>query len=136
MENSMDGMGGFWVTMIVLVSTVSVFGAIVAIIVLPVWARERTKRSAHGLIEKAIEKGEHIDPQLMEKLTQTIEVAQRLPRKTLGNAIWLLAIAGGFAAASFLGESDLLFPPVILGAIGAAFLILAIVDYSQQKKEG
>ena len=36
-----------------------------AIILVPIWLRERTKQSAHKLISQALEKGQPLDPQIM-----------------------------------------------------------------------
>jgi hypothetical protein len=59
-------------------------------------------------------------------------------RKSLGNAVVLLALAGGFVAAGFVingidhdGEAmhAMWIPAVILGSVGAAFLLLSVVDF-------
>lgn len=139
----MDGeFGGFWVTMIVAVSCITFFGAIAAIILGPIWLKERTKRSAHDLIAKALERGENIDPALMQKLTESIEVQQKSPRKTLGSAVVLLALSAAFIGSGLLDDGmltssdDGAFPGLILGVLGLAFLTLALVDYNSKKKEG
>ena len=55
----------------------------------------------------------------------------------------VLALAGGFVAAGFAiggmpGAGDarngMMVPAAILGALGLGFILLAIVDYSTQKK--
>jgi Domain of unknown function (DUF6249) len=120
------------------------FAMILAIVVVPIWLRERTKQSAHQLISQALEKGQALDPALMERLTQTTAPAkqQGTPRRTLGNGIVLLALAIGFGAASVLshgfdtGDIDgMMIAALILGALGVAFTLLAIVDYSTKKKD-
>lgn len=120
------------------------FAMIVAIVVLPAWLRERTKQSAHDLIAKALEKGQTLDPALMQELTQSTQKKQQVstPRRTLGNGVVLLALAAGFAAASyFSGDFDphamsgMMTAALILGALGIAFTLLAIVDYSTKKKD-
>ncbi|MEZ6022211.1 MAG: hypothetical protein R3C16_02080 [Hyphomonadaceae bacterium] len=59
-------------------------------------------------------------------------------RKSLGSAVILLALAGGFVAAGFVVDGfdpggdahrGMLIPAVIFGSIGVAFLLLSIVDY-------
>ena len=62
-------------------------------------------------------------------------------RRTLGNGVILMALACGFTAGAFLtgdsggAERGMLVPAVILGALGTAFIVLAIVDYSAKKKD-
>ncbi|HVY84816.1 MAG TPA: DUF6249 domain-containing protein [Caulobacterales bacterium] len=131
------------VSLFVIVLVAVVFGSIVAIVALPMWFRERTKQSAHKLISEAIAKGQTLDPALMERLTADIASRQSSPRRTLGSAVVMIALSGGFLAAHFMsgggfgpGEDDWWFmPSAILGALGLAFLVLAIVDYSSQKKK-
>ena len=110
--------------------------------IVPFWFRERTKQSAHQVISEAIAKGQTLDPAVMDKLTQAVGAKQQsTPRKTLGNGIVLLALGGAFAAGAYLRNgndfgSGLWTPAVILLALGAAFTLLAIVDYMSQKKNG
>lgn len=123
---------------------ISFFGMIIAIVVVPIWLKERTKQSAHQLISKALEKGQTLDPALMQKLTEGAHAQQQdRPRKTLGSGVILLALAGAFAGASyFSGDFDptghamggMMTIALILGALGAAFTLLAIVDYASKKK--
>ncbi|MBS0384152.1 MAG: hypothetical protein JSS00_02245 [Proteobacteria bacterium] len=116
------------------------FGFLAAVILIPIWLRERTKQSAHHLISQALEKGQPLDPALMRDLTQGSVRQQQgdRPRRTLGSAILMLALAGAFGAIYFVnrGENDWsLVPAIILGALGGAFLLLAIVDYTTKKKD-
>ncbi len=131
----MDG-EGFFVVLIVLV----VFGSIASLVLGPIWFKERTKRSAHQLIAQALEKGQNLDPAIMQRLTESIEVQQKSPRKTLGSAVVLLALAGGFVGASSLdgaidSDDGMIRAAFIMGALGLAFLVLALVDYATKKKE-
>lgn len=123
------------------------FGFLAAIILVPVWLRERTKQSAHDLIGKALEKGQTLDPALLRELTAATAVKAAQPdraRRSLGSGVVLLALAGGFVAAGFAiggmpGAGDalngMMVPAAILGALGLGFILLAIVDYSTQKKD-
>jgi len=117
------------------------FGFLGAIILVPIWLRERTKQSAHKLISQALEKGQPLDPQIMRDLTQgTVAKVQQQsqPRRTLGSAVVLLALAGAFAAIAFLDHDArdwTVVPALIVGAVGAAFLLLAIIDYTTKKKD-
>jgi hypothetical protein len=116
-----------------------------AVIITPIWLRERNRQSGHRLIQEALEKGQPLDPAIVKQLTegQTRARPDRA-RSTLGSGVVLLALAGGFTAAAFLSsgfdpeghaERGMLIPAVILGALGAAFLVLALVDYSTKKKD-
>ncbi len=120
------------------------FGFLAAIILVPIYLRERTRQSAHHLIAQALEKGQTLDPVLMRTLTEGQKKPQDKARSSLGSGIVLLALAGGFAAAGyFVGNisgadeafNGMMIPAVILGALGIAFILLAIVDYAMKKKE-
>jgi hypothetical protein len=55
----------------------------------------------------------------------------------LGSGVVLLALSGGFIAANYLtdwGNSGMITAATILGALGVAFVLLAIVDYSAKRK--
>ncbi|MBX3429289.1 MAG: hypothetical protein KF779_06885 [Hyphomonadaceae bacterium] len=118
------------------------FGFLAAIILVPIYLRERTRQSAHHLIAQALEKGQTLDPGLMKSLTEGQKKPQDKARSSLGSGIVLLALGGGFAAAGYFaggyaGEAfnGMMIPAVILGALGAAFVLLALVDYATKKKE-
>lgn len=112
-----------------------------AVILVPIWLRERTKQSAHQLISQALEKGQTLDPAVMRQLTEGVrEKQQDRPRRTLGSGVVLLALSAGFGAAAFFFDGGfdsggLMVPAVILGALGAAFILLAIIDYAAKKKD-
>jgi hypothetical protein len=114
-----------------------------AIILVPIWLKEKTKQSAHALISQALEKGQTLDPAVLAQLSEGAKqtVAPDRPRRTLGSGVVLLALAGGFIAASFLGNGmdgmvgdGMVKAAAILGALGIAFILLAIVDYSSKNK--
>jgi hypothetical protein len=118
------------------------FAFLAAVILIPIWLKERTKRSAHALISQALEKGQQLDPALMRQLTEGTRPPQDRARRTLGSGIILLALASGFvigafALEDFTGavEKGMMVPAAILGALGTAFILLAIVDYAAKKKE-
>ena len=115
-----------------------------AIILVPTWLRERTKQSAHQLISQAIEKGQTLDPTVLERLTETPKRKDDRARNTLGSGVVLIALSMGFAAAAyFSGQFDpsgaahggMMIPAVILGSLGLGFLALAIVDYATRSKK-
>lgn len=122
------------------------FGFLAAVILVPIYLKERTKQSAHALISQALEKGQTLDPSLIRQLTenQRPQQQQDRARRTLGSGVVLLALAGGFAAAAMLmdgfdpsgaAENGMMIPAVILGALGVAFLLLALIDYTLKKKD-
>jgi len=118
-----------------------VFGTIAALVLGPIWFKERTKQSAHQLIAQALEKGQQLDPALMQRLTESVDTKRNNPRRTLGSAVVMIALAAGFAGASYFSgdweggsaTDGLLMPALILGALGIAFLVLALVDYANKK---
>lgn len=120
------------------------FAFLAAIILVPVLAKERTKRSAHDLISQAMARGQPLEPSLVSQLTQNMLDEGNRARKSLGSGVILLALAGGFVAAGFLidggydRDGDVIrgmaVPAVILGTVGVAFLLLAIIDYASKKR--
>jgi hypothetical protein len=119
------------------------FAFLAAVILVPVLAKERTKRSAHELISQAMSRGQALDPTLIAQLTQNMLDEGNRARRSLGNGVILLALAGGFTAAGYVIEGfgadghalrGMLIPAVILATVGVAFLALAVIDYATQKK--
>jgi hypothetical protein len=119
------------------------FAFLAAVILVPVLAKERTKRSAHDLISQAMSRGQALDPTLIAQLTQNMLDEGNRARRSLGNGVILLALAGGFTAAGYVIEGfgadghalrGMLIPAVILATVGVAFLALAVIDYATQKK--
>lgn len=117
------------------------FAFLAAIIIVPRLAKERTKRSAHDLVSQAISRGQNLDPALIAELTQTMLDEGDRARQSLGKAIVLLALAGGFLAAGYAAsgwDDDVLrgmsIPAIILSSVGVAYLLLAIVDYATKRK--
>jgi hypothetical protein len=115
-----------------------------AVILVPIWLRERTRQSSHQLISQALEKGQQLDPALLRQLTEGKPQQQDRPRRTLGSGVVLLALAIGFVGASALSSGfdpsgfsggGMMTAAVILGALGAAFILLALIDYANNKKD-
>lgn len=120
------------------------FSFLAAVILVPILAKERTRRSAHDLISQAMSRGQTLDPALIAKLSEDMLQDGNRARKSLGNGVVLLALAGGFLAAGFVidgyeHDGDVIrgmaVPAVMLGTVGLAFLLLAIVDYATRKRE-
>ncbi|MCL4716197.1 MAG: hypothetical protein KJZ75_14920 [Hyphomonadaceae bacterium] len=120
------------------------FAFLAAVILVPVLAKERTKRSAHELISQAMSRGQQLEPALVSQLTQNMLDEGNRARKSLGNGVILLSLALGFLGAGVLidgfdgGDGDVIMgmgvPAVILGSVGAAFLLLAVFDYATRKR--
>lgn len=121
------------------------FAFLAAVILVPVLAKERTKRSAHDLISQAMARGQALEPALVSQLTQNMLDEGNRARKSLGNGVILLALAAGFVGAGYVADGftfdhdgdaihGMMVPAIIMGAVGAAFLILAIFDYASKRK--
>jgi len=113
------------------------FAFLTSVIVIPIMAKESTKRSAHQLVSQAIARGQPLDADLIQRLSQDALYDGNRARKSLGNGVILLALSGGFIAAGKLTGWDdgdgWMVPAVILGSVGFAFLLLAIFDYLTKK---
>ncbi|MBI1250348.1 MAG: hypothetical protein GC189_02620 [Alphaproteobacteria bacterium] len=124
----------------------SFFGFLTAVIVVPIWLRERTRQSAHKLISQAIERGQALDPETIERLTTDPTRGRQhdRPRRTLGTGVILMALALALSGSAFFtGDFDptghsfggQMTGAAILAALGLAFLILAVVDYRSKAAE-
>lgn len=118
------------------------FTFLALVILVPVLAKERTKRSAHDLISQALSRGQALEPALVQQLTQSMLDEGNRARKSLGNGVILLALAGGFVAAAYAAggfdadaQHGLMIPAIIVGSVGLAFLLLAIFDYATKKRD-
>jgi hypothetical protein len=120
------------------------FSFLAAVILVPILAKEKTRRSAHDLISQAMARGQTLDPALIAKLSEDMLQEGNRARKSLGSGVILLALAAGFIAAGFVidgfdHDGDVIrgmaVPAVLLGTVGLAFLLLAIVDYATKKRE-
>lgn len=111
------------------------FTFLAAVIIVPIMAKEQTKRSAHNLISQAMARGQNLEPALIQELTHSMLDEGNRARKSLGRGVVLLALAGGILGAAFaadgrLFDGEALAPVIILASVGAAFLILALIDYA------
>lgn len=115
------------------------FAFLGAVIIVPIMARERTKRSAHDLISQAMARGQAVDPALISQLSENMAHEGNNARRTLGRGVILLALAAGFLGAGYVSGGwhdahDMAVPAVIAGALGAAFILLAVIDYATKKR--
>lgn len=113
-----------------------------AVIIVPILAKERTKRSAHDLISQSLARGQQLDPTLVAQLSQNMLDEGNRARSSLGKGVILLALAGGITGAAYASNgfdhglhSGIWAPAIILGSVGIAFLVLAIFDYATKKRE-
>jgi hypothetical protein len=137
------GYGELWMDGGLIVSLVF-FLFLGAIILVPIYLRERTKQSAHALISQALDKGQSLDPQLLKQLTDSGKQQRDKARGSLGSGIVLLALSLGFVGGAFVIENltgaseafwGMMVPAVILGALAVAFLLLAVIDYGTKRKD-
>ncbi len=119
------------------------FGFLAAVILVPIMAKERTKRSAHDLISQALSRGQQLEPSLIAQMTNEMLENGNRARRSLGNGVILLSLAAGFVAAGYVVDGfdvsghahrGMLVPAVIVGTVGLAFLLLAIIDYATKKR--
>lgn len=120
---------------------IAFFAFLASVILVPILAKERTKRSAHELVARAIDRGQTLDAHLVDQLTQNMLQEGDRARKSLGSGVILLALTGGIVSASALsgdlgprGDHDMLYPVIVLGFVGAAFIALAIFDYAAKRR--
>ena len=118
------------------------FSFLAAIIIVPIMAKERTKRSAHDLISQAMARGQQLEPSLIAKLSDTMIQEGNRARASLGKGVILLALGAGVTGAAIASDgfhhgvdSGTFAPLIILGSVGLAFIALAIVDYAAKKRE-
>jgi len=117
------------------------FAFLTSIIIVPVLAKERTKRSAHDLISQALARGQQLDPTLVSQLSQNMLEEGNRARQSLGRGVLLLALAGGITGAAYATDGfehgmhgGMFAPAIILGSVGIAFIVLAIFDYISKKR--
>lgn len=115
------------------------FAFLASIILVPIIVKERTKRSAHDLVSRAIDRGQALDPALVSQLSETMIQEGNRARKSLGSAVILLALAGAFGGIALVTDGfnthdGSLIPAVLFGSLGAAFLLLAVIDYAAKKR--
>ena len=120
------------------------FAFLAAVILVPILAKERTRRSAHDLISQAMARGQTLDPALVAKLSEDILQEGNRARKSLGSGVVLLALAVGFVAAGFVidgfdHDGDVIrgmaVPAVMLGSVGLAFILPVLLDYATTQRE-
>lgn len=118
------------------------FTFLAAVIIVPIIAKERTKRSAHDLISQAMARGQQLEPSLIAKLSDTMIAEGNRARASLGKGVILLALGAGITGAALASDgfdhgvhSGTFAPLIILGSVGLAFVALAMFDYASKKRE-
>lgn len=113
-----------------------------AVIIAPIYLAHKGRIARMDLMRQALDKGQTLDPKLLEQLyeSERAKPRQDQPRRTLGSGVVLTFLAIGLAAAGwmtdgFSPDNGLFVAAVIVGCLGLAFIILAIVDYSAKSKE-
>ena len=80
------------------------FAFLAAIIIVPIMAKERTKRSAHELISQALARGQQLEPELITKLSSDMIAEGNRARASLGKGVILLALGGGVTGAAVASD--------------------------------
>jgi hypothetical protein len=114
------------------VAVVSVVGAV---LVIPAFLRERTKRAGFDLVARALERGQALDPDTILRITEEKSRTDRR-RGNFALGVVLLALAvGALGSAGIVAGleqdaqfQDFLVPATVLGVVGLAFLLLAATD--------
>jgi hypothetical protein len=112
------------------------FGAIVAIIVLPKYLRMREREALQATIRLAIEKGQPLPPEIIDAMSKGVRPLPSATRDLRVGIVWL-GVAAGFVGLGYaLGYSDdagdafwpLMGVAAFPGFIGIAFLLMALVS--------
>ena len=117
----------------------TVFAAIVAIIVGPSYLKSRERREVQATVRSAIDKGQPLPPEVIEALSK--DIAKNLPSRTRDIRRGVMWLAVGIGIAGFglvqdlgdrnwsdnLGDGMLAFA-VIPATIGLAFLVLSFFN--------
>ena len=117
------------------VELLALFALLGAVILTPAILKERTKRVGLDLAARAIERGQTLDPEVIIRLTdEKLHVDRRRHNLAIGAVLWGLA-AGCLASAAILVAvepdaqlQDFLVPAALLASVGAAFLLLGLLD--------
>lgn len=116
----------------------SFFAFLAAVILVPIWLRHRQRESGYKLIHEAMARGQALDPKMIEQIVQAKDKRDGPRwRRSLGAGVILGAIALGLVGISFTEGWDdgPLKGAVILGALAAAFLILAVIDITTTRTQ-
>jgi hypothetical protein len=118
------------------------FTFLAAVIIVPIMAKERTKRSAYDLVSQAMARGQQLEPELIAKLSDSMLQDANRARASLGKGVILLALGAGITGAAIASDgythgvhSGTFAPLIILGSVGLAFLVLAAFDFATKKRD-
>jgi len=118
------------------------FAFLGSVVIIPIYLAHKGRIARMDLMRQALDKGQTLDPKLLEQLyeTERAKPRQDQPRRTLGSGVVLTFLAIGLAAAGwmmdgFSPDNGMIVAAVIVGCLGLAFIVLAIVDYAAKKEE-
>jgi uncharacterized membrane protein YcjF (UPF0283 family) len=113
-----------------------------SVVIVPIYLAHKGRIARMDLMRQALDKGQTLDPKILEQLYETERPKSRQdqPRRTLGSGVVLTFLAIGLGLAGwmtdgFSPDNGMFVAAVIVGCLGLAFIILAIVDYSAKSKE-
>lgn len=107
-----------------------------AIIIVPIWLRNRAREAGYRLIHEAMARGQVLDPKLIE---QIVEVRKDKDgprwRRSLGAGVALAALAAGLVGVGLADgyDSGWIKGAAVLGSLGAGFIVLAVIDVFTRK---
>jgi hypothetical protein len=115
------------------------------VIVGPMYLAHRGRLAKIELMKQALERGQNLDPKILEQLYEVDQQRKRpdQPRRSLGAGVVLTFLALGLGGAGFLSDgfdpsgmsdSGFYIAALIVGCIGLAYLVLAMVDYAAKPK--
>jgi uncharacterized membrane protein YcjF (UPF0283 family) len=112
-----------------------------AVILVPMVLKHRDSKSRMDVLRQALERGQALDPALLEKVYETERKARPdQPRRTLGSGVVLTFLAIGLGVAGYMTDgfspdNGMFVAAVIVGCLGLAFTLLAIIDYAAKKRD-
>lgn len=115
------------------------FAFLAAVILTPMVLKARARESGYKLIHEAMARGQQLDPKMIEQIVESKKDRDGPRwRRSLGAGVVLSALAAGLVGIGFADgyDSGPIKAAVILGAIGAGFILLAVIDMFTAQKQG
>jgi hypothetical protein len=129
-------------TIVPVIGMITFWGAIVAIVLVPRYFRNREREALQATLRTAIEKGQPLPPDMIEAMSRDIRPTASTSRDLRTGIVWVGVAAGFVGLAYALGYSDtdasdafwpLMGVAAFPGFIGLAFLIMALVGRGKGK---